>query len=411
MSVSLGFTIIFLCVILEAFFSGSEIALVSVDKLRLKEDARKGKHAAKLILKLLENPEKILGTTLLGTNVATITGTTVSAAVFYKLLGAPGIPVSVIVITAINWIFSEIVPKSIFQQLSDEIIPKAIYGLVVFYILFYPVIFIFTSISKGITKLFGGMDSQTENSFVSKEELQQIMNMRYDHSDVKPGEKTMISRVLDFNEITVKEVMVPLINVTAVASRSTVGETAKIVQQSKHRRLPVYTKRIDKIIGIINTFDLLNVDPEKKISGFVRSTYFIPSSMKAADLLEELQKNRRNMAIVVDEYGGAEGIVTIEDILEEVVGEIEDEYDNIQQLLYNEKGDTIIAKAHMELDEFNARSKMKLPDGDYNTLGGFFLEKYGRIPKRGETLTYGNKKFIIQKVTDKSIVELKIVDA
>jgi len=200
MSLSLGILIIGLCVIMEAFFSGSEIALVSIDKLRLKENARKGSHAARLILKLLEKPEKILGTTLLGTNVATITSTTVSAGVFFSLMGPKGIPLSVVVITAVNWIFSEIVPKSVFQQFADEITPKTIYVLLVFFYLFYPIIVFFTTISKGMSTLIAGKSGDSsENSFVSKEELQQIMEMRYDQSDVKPGEKTMISRVLDFN--------------------------------------------------------------------------------------------------------------------------------------------------------------------------------------------------------------------
>jgi len=396
---------------MEAFFSGSEIALVSLDRLRLKEDARNGKHSAKLILRLLENPERLLGTTLLGTNIATITSTTVSAGLFYALLGAPGIPLSVFIITPVNWIFAEIVPKSVFQQLSDEITSKSIYVLLIFYVIFYPVVYVFSTLSKVMTTMVsGGAKNAAENSFVSKKELQQIMNMRYDHSDVKPGEQTMISKVLDFNEVTAKEVMIPLINVAGVDSKATVAQTANIVKITKHRRLPVYAKRVDKIIGIINTFDLLDEDKNKKITPFVRGTLFIPPSMKAADLLEELQKSHKNMAIVVDEYGGAEGIVTIEDILEEVVGEIEDEYDTFSDQQFQEKSDEIFVKANMEIDEFNEQTGMNLPEGDYNTIGGFFLENYGRIPKKGESLIFGNKKFVVLKANERTILEIKIVD-
>lgn len=412
MSVAVGILIIFLCVILEAFFSGNEIALVSLDRLRLKEDARNGKHSAKLILRLLENPERLLGTTLLGTNIATITSTTVSAGVFYSLMGASGIPLSVVIIAFVNWIFAEIVPKSVFQQLSDEITPKTIYVLLVFYVIFYPIVIIFSGISKAMTTLVsGGAKDSSENSFVSKEELQQIMNMRYDSGDIKPGEQDMISKVLDFNEVTAKEVMVPLINVAAVESKATVSQTANIVKLTKHRRLPVYAKRIDKIVGIINTFDLLDVEKDKQITNFIRDTYFIPPSMKAADLLEELQKNRKNMAIVVDEYGGAEGIVTIEDILEEVVGEIEDEYDGISDQQFHKKSDEFFVKANMEIDEFNEQTGMNLPEGEYNTIGGFFLNHYGRIPKKGESMVFGDKKFIVLKANERTILELKIVNS
>ncbi|NPE27343.1 HlyC/CorC family transporter [Methanococcoides sp. SA1] len=411
MSLAIGILIILCCVIMEAFFSGSEIALVSLDRLRLKEDARNGKHSAKLILRLLENPERLLGTTLLGTNIATITSTTVSAGLFYTLLGAPGIPLSVVVITSVNWIFAEIVPKSVFQQLSDEITAKTIYILLIFYVIFYPVVFIFSTISKAMTTLVsGGAKNAAENSFVSKKELQQIMNMRYDHSDVKPGEQTMISKVLDFNEVTAKEVMVPLINVAGVDSKATVAQTANIVKMNKHRRLPVYAKRIDKIIGIINTFDILDVDNNNKITPFIRDTLFIPPSMNASDLLEELQKSRKNMAIVVDEYGGAEGIVTIEDILEEVVGEIEDEYDGFSDQRYYEKSDEVFVKANMEINEFNEQTGINLPEGDYITIGGFFLENYGRIPKKGESMIFGNKKFVVLKANERTILEIKIVD-
>jgi CBS domain containing-hemolysin-like protein len=412
MNVTLGIIIIAICVVFEAFFSGSEIALVSIDRLRLKEDARRGKQSARLILKLLEKPERILGITLLGTNVATIINTTVSASVFFGLLGPKGIPISLAVITPVNWILCEIVPKSIFQQFSDEITSVTIYALLFFYYLFYPVVWLLSSISRLITTLVSGANqNSSENGFVSKEELQQIMNMRFDHSDVKPGEKSMISKVLDFNDITVKEVMVPLINVTAIEAKSTVEQASKIVRQSKHRRLPVFNKRIDKIIGIINTFDLLEVDKTKKISALVRPTHFIPPSMKVADLLEEIQRSRKNMAIVVDEYGGAEGIITIEDILEEVVGEIEDEYDGFSDKQFYQNQQEILVKANMEIDDFNQKTGLELPEGDYNTVGGFFLDRYGRIPKKGESLLFEEKKFIINKANEKTILEIKIINA
>ena len=411
MSLTVGIIIIFLCVIFEGFFSGNEIALVSLDKLRLKEDARNGKHSAKLILKLLENPDRLLATTLLGTNISTITSTTVSAGVFFALFGAKGIPLSVLVITPINWIFAEIVPKSIYQQLSDKITSVTIYILLIFYVLFFPVVWIFSTLSNAISFVISGRSNkEVEGNFVSKEELQQIMEMSYDHSDVKPGEKTMISKVLDFNEITVKEIMVPLINVAAVEMKSTIQEASQIVKVSKHRRLPVYNSRIDKIVGIINTFDLMDENKDKKITNLIRPSFFIPPNMKASDLLEDLQKNGKNMAIIVDEYGGAEGIVTIEDILEEVVGDIEDEYDGVSDQEIIQKTDEIIVKANMELDDFNTATSLFLPEGDYNTIGGFFLDRYGRIPKKGESIVYGNKKFTVNKANEKAILEIKIVD-
>jgi len=178
MTITTGIIIILICVILEGFFSGSEIAIISIDKLKLKESANKGKPSSKLILKMLEKPEQMLGTTLVGTNISTIISTTASAIIFYKSMGHIGIPVSIVIISLINWIFAEIVPKSIFQQLSDTITPKIIYILVFFYLLFYPIVKIFSTLASLLTRLFGGKNSNTSFTFVTKDELQLLMNMK-----------------------------------------------------------------------------------------------------------------------------------------------------------------------------------------------------------------------------------------
>ena len=403
----LAITIIFICVIGEAFFSGSEIAIVSIDKIKLRHSAKQGRHSSNLILKMLKRPEKILGTTLVGTNVFTITGTTIAASLFYGMLGEIGIPVSIVVMAFINWIFAEIVPKSIFQQLSDTMTPKIIYILRLFYFLFFPVVWIFSEMALILTRLLGGGKGEG-NQFISKEELRLLMKMKDTKGDVKPGEKQMITRLLGFSETSIKEIMVPLINVEALSKKASVAESTEKFVRTKHRRLPIFSGRIDRITGILNSFDIMAENPEKSIKSFIRSAYYVPATVSPADLLKQLQMNGMNMAIVVDEFGGAEGIVTIEDILEEIVGEIDDEYDKIQKPYKIREDGSIILNGRMEIDEVNEIFALNIPEGDYETIGGFVISSLNRIPKVGEKISLLNVNLIIYRATARIVLEIEI---
>jgi len=408
MSVPLHLLIILVCVISEAFFSGSEIAIVSVDKIRLRHASKKGHKPSALALKLLKKPEWILGTTLLGTNITTITNTTVAASLFYKLFGPMGIPVSIMVMAFVNWIFCEIVPKSIFQQLTDYITPKIAYVIRFFSFLFFPFIWLFLRISKGITVLFTGKSQNKRTPFVTKEEMKHMMAFKQSKSDVKPSERQMINRLLDFSETEVSEIMVPLIDVKAISDKSTVKEAVQLYVETKHRRLPVFHKRIDRMVGILNSFDVLGENENKKIKSFIRKAYYVPPNKRAAVLLKELQNSGINIAIIVDEFGGTEGIVTIEDILEEVVGEIEDEYDEFRPDYKTQKDGSIIVNARMSIDEINERFKLKIPKQDYETIGGYAISKLNRIPNTGEAIEAPDSFLYIQRATDRNIISIKI---
>ncbi|HZX09343.1 MAG TPA: hemolysin family protein [Acidobacteriota bacterium] len=408
MSIPLHIIIIMICVLGEAFFSGSEMAIVSVDKIQLRHASKKGHKPSALTLKLLKKPEWILGTTLLGTNVATITSTTVSASLFYKLLGPMGIPVSIVIMSFVNWIFCEIVPKSIFQQLTDYITPRIAFVIRFFSFLFFPFIWLFLRISKGITVLFTGKSRNKKTPFVTREEMKHMMAFKQSKSDVKPSERQMINRLLDFSETEVSEIMVPLIDVKAISDKATVRDASKLYVETKHRRLPVFHKRIDRIVGILNSFDILGEKENKKIKSFIRKAYYVPPNKKAAVLLKELQNNGINIAIIVDEFGGTEGIVTIEDILEEVVGEIEDEYDEFKPEYKIQKDGSIVVNARMSIDEINERFKLKIPKEDYETIGGYAINKLNRIPHIGEVIEAPDSILYIQRATERSIVSIKI---
>ena len=408
MSITIHILIILVCVLSEAFFSGSEIALVSVDKIQLRHLSKKGHQPSALALKLLEKPEWILGTTLLGTNLSVITSTTVSASLFYTLLGPPGIPVSILVMAFTNWIFTEIVPKSIFQQLTNQLTPKISYAIRFFSLLFFPVVWIFAKTANVLVTLFKGKHQDKKIPFVTKEEMKYLMNFKHSKSDVKPSERQMINRLLDFSETEVSEIMVPLIDVKAISAKATVKDAVSLFVESKHRRLPVFHKRIDSIIGILNNFDILGENGSKKIKHFIRKAYYVPPTKKAAVLLKELQNSGVNIAIIVDEFGGTEGIVTIEDILEEVVGEIEDEYDEFKPEYAIQKDGSILVNARMSIEEINELFHLNIPKADYETIGGYAISKLNRIPKKGEVIEAPGSTLYIQRATDTNIVMIKI---
>jgi putative hemolysin len=408
MSPLLAIGIILLCVMGEAFFSGSEIALVSVDRLQIRHAAKKGHRASRNLQDVLKNPEWILGTTLLGTNICTVTSTTLAATQFYAWLGALGVPLSIVIMTFVNLVFAEIVPKSVFQQKSDQIAPRIIYILRIVMVVLFPLVWLFSRIAILLAGVFGKSESSEKRGFVSKEELKMLMRMKHDKGDVKPSERRMINRLLNFTETSVREIMVPLIDVAALSDKAKVGDAYDRFIQTKHRRLPVFRDRVDKIIGILNSFDILGELPAKSIKLFIRPAFYVPPTMGISELLEDLQSNGKNMAIVVDEFGGAEGVVTVEDILEEVVGDIEDEYDIVENLYRTDTNGSIIVNGRMPVDDLNDRLKLSIPEGDYETIGGFVISHKKRIPKIGEKILLRNLELIVSKSGSRTIGEVII---
>ena len=400
--------IILICVLGEAFFSGSEIAIISVDKLRLRHSAKAGHRPSRLALEMLKKPEWILGTTLLGTNIFTITSTTLISSQLYILLGPIGIPIAIAIMAFTNWIFAEIVPKSVFQQLTNSLTPRIAYVLRGFSLLFFPLIWLFSKTAGLLASLFGGAKADLKIPFISKEELKLLMRMTTDKGDVKPSERKMINRLLTFTETEAQDIMLPLIDVAALSDKTFVKEAIQQFVQTKHRRLPIYSDRIDKIIGILNSFDILDENKNKKIKPFIRAAFYIPPTMSVSVLLEQLQSTGNNMAIVVDEFGGAEGIITIEDILEEVVGEIEDEYDKVKPLYQIQKEGSIIINGRMEVDDINERFELDIPEGDYESIGGFIINTLKKIPRPGESIKLPKVILTVQKATSRVVTEIKI---
>ncbi len=407
MDLPLSMILIFLCLLFEAFFSGSEIAVVAADKIRLRHLARKGSGTAQLVSNALKHPERLLSTTLIGTNLSVVTSTTIATSLLVRNFGESGVLYTALIMTPLLLILGEVIPKNLFQQRADSASLRVIRPLWLFSYLFYPLIYLLSQFAGYLSRAIGG--SSEGIPFVTKEELKSALKIGGKGSDMKVSEKNMIHRIFSFSETTVREVMIPLIEVVAIKEEATVAETIEKIAEKGYSRLPVYRSRIDEIVGILNSFDLLGATPRgKSIQTFVREALFVPETKAVDELLFQLQREGKSMGIVVDEYGGAVGVVTIEDILEEIVGEIEDEHDD-EEWLYRELGEgRYIFKARMEIDQINERLPFRFPEGDYETLAGFIITRLGRIPREGEVIKYKNLTLTIKRATDRSVLEVEI---
>jgi CBS domain containing-hemolysin-like protein len=408
MDVFLAIILILIFLLMEAFFSGSEIGVVSADQIKLRHDAAKGSRGAQLALKMLKKPEWLLSTTLVGTNIAVVANTTITTALVIELFGAQSSWLAVVLVAPLIWVFGEIVPKSIFQQRANEITPRAIILLRLASYVFFPILVVFTLITRLLTWIFG---QQIQNPFTLREEILTMLQMPATEGDIQPVEKTMIQRIFSFSETTAYEVMIPLIDVVAIEQGATCGEAVHLAKQKAHIRLPVYNERVDKVVGVLNAMELLDVDPHKSIKPFIREVRYVPSSKNINELLLDLRKDGDTVAVVVDEFGGAEGLVTMEDIMEEVVEEMEDEYDigkkPVQWVRKISKKEYIVS-ARIEVDSLEEELGIQLPKGKYATLAGFLLEKAGEIPASGMTIKAKGINFTIERSTPQAIQEVRV---
>jgi CBS domain containing-hemolysin-like protein len=390
--------------LLEGFFSGSEIALVAANHKKIRREAERGSKKARMALKVLRRPERFLATTLCGTNFSVVTNVILTSALFYQLFGAKGDLYTIILLSPLILIFGEIIPKSIFQTHATSLATKVAYPIWLISYLFYPVIHLIQKISLPLKQKEG-----KETPFITREELKMILKSSQRESDLKADEAIIINRIFDFSKTRAKEGMVPLIEVKALNEKDTAGDAISLIASQGHSRIPVYRERIDNIIGVVNSFDLFSTqNPEKKLGRLIHNCPYVPETKPIDELLLEFQGSGNHIAVVVDEYGGAVGIITIDDILEEIVGEIRDEYDTEEEMVVRLKDNQYLISGRMEIDQINELLHLNLPKGGYETLGGFLLEIFGHIPFQGEKVQYQNLTFTVLRASDRVIKEVKV---
>ena len=402
--------------LLKGFFSGSEIALVNADKIKMHHRANQGDRGAKLVLKLFRTPDVLLGTTLVGTNISTVALTTIGTMLMIRNFGEIGDLLAFLIFTPLFLIFGEIVPKSIYQQKSDVLSPIIVYPLRLFSMLFSPVIFVFSRVARLAARLAGGGKSD-QAVFITREQIRTVVEMAERSAGVDIFDRNRIKRVIRFSETTVGEAMIPVAEMTAISINRSTRRAVDVVRKHGYNRLPVFSGNISNILGIVTltTWDLMNEDlVDKPLETLIKPAYYVAPYQTIDQLLPILRQREDHMAIVVDEFGSAVGMITMEDILEEVVGEIDvgydfDEYLPHRKRHYEEIDDGVyLMDSRLPISEANEVLGMELPSLEYHTLGGLLMTRLRHIPKQGEYIQESGYRFIVEEATERSIVKLRV---
>jgi CBS domain containing-hemolysin-like protein len=397
--------VVLVCLAGQAFFSGSEMAMVSADRMALRTKADGGDSGAELSLQLLAREDRLLGTCLIGTNLTLVTGTTLIAV----LLGWWHIELGLgaaLIYTPVALIFGEALSKTVFQFHANRLAPVVARPLRVAQLLFLPALVVVGVWSRALDALLG----RGKREPVRREEIVDLLGEDGGGGEIDDDERRMIRNVFVLSETPVDEVMTPLVDVTALRHDATVADATAAAGATGHSRLPVYEERIDNIVGVVHVRALLfEDDPDAPILPLMEPVVFVPESKRVDDLLTEMRQRRDPLAVVVDEYGGSVGLVTIEDLLEEVIGEIRDERDadepDIQRLSEREWR----VPARTEIDELTDALEYEFPEGDYETIAGMVLAAAGRIPVVGETVTVGPVAIIIEDANDRAILCVRVL--
>ena len=402
--------------LIKGFFSGSEIALVNSDKVKLTVRANQGHRGAREVLKLFKTPDLLLGTTLVGTNIATVSLTTLVTVLFVNLFGVHGDLYAFLVFTPILLILGEIVPKSIFQQKSDVVAPIAIYPLKVFSTIFYPIIIVFSRIARLLARVLGGGKIE-QNLFMTREQIRSVVEMSERTSSIDAFDRGRIRRVIRFSDTTVGEAMIPISEVTAINHNRNIMRAIATVRRRGYNRLPVYKGNISNITGIatLTTWDLMEKSTtQKTLDDLTKPAHYVLQLQTIDELLPILRQREDHMAVVVDEYGSATGIITMEDIVEEVVGDIDVGYDFEEYLPRRKRAietledNSYLVDSRLSVSEVNDLLEINLNTKASYTIGGLVMNELGHIPDYGESMTDQGYKFSVQERTDKAILKLKI---
>jgi len=419
MSLYLILVAIFICLILEALYSGGEVALFSSDVNKIKYYARRGSRAAMQAVKLKEHPEWFISTALIGTNLAIIIASTLTTGLLIKYYGDK-LGEQIAFLIMLPTLFVIIIVRSIFQHYPEFMAMKVAHFIRLSSFVFYPLAYFVAAVSRGAVNISFNQKVK-QPSYITKEGLKYILGEKTQGSDILTKEKEMVSRVFDFSELTAEKIMVPISALTSLPQTMPIAEAARVVAAKKYMRIPVYSDTVYNIVGILHYFDLLDMLLRQQqtpadaantatVAGCMRTdVFYVPETKKAGPLLMDMQQKREHMAVVVDEYGGAVGIVTMEDIGEEIVGSIDEEYNKGEKLYKKMAPGRYLINGRMKIDDLNQILLTRLPEGNYETLGGFLIQQVGRIPLRRERIEFDGMIFIIENADQKSIREVLVI--
>ena len=412
---------LFCLILLNAFFAMTEIAFVSLNDAKIDLLAKSGDKKAQKIKKLLDVPSKFLATIQIGVTLAGFLSSAFAAESFADdlaplltpLLGSSAKNIAIILVTILlsffTLIFGELVPKRIGMK-NHEKIAFATVGIIrAISIILAPFVKILTFATNAVSKLFGVTESDEE--IVTEEEIRMMVDAGEEKGAIEEEEKEMINNVFEFNDISVSAIMTPRNDIFALDLNITVSELFdELGNDRTYSRIPVYDEDPDDIKGILYVKDVLNKPKDTKIADLIREPFYVPETMKINELFDALKLQKIQIAIVVDEYGGTAGLVTMEDVLEEIVGDIFDEYDEIENLYEAIDENTYIFDAGITIYDLSKVLGIDIEEGDYDTLSGYFLELLGRMPKENEhpTVTTDKLEMTVEEFKDNRILTVKI---
>ena len=391
---------------LSAFFSSAETALTTVNRIRIRSLADDGSKRAKTVLKITDNSGKMLSAILIGNNIVNVAAASITTSLAYSL-GGSAVAIANAVITIAILLFGEITPKTTATIHAEKL--ALIYAPIIsiFMKIMTPVIFIINGLSNAVLLLLR-IDPNAKNQTMTENELRTIVDVSHEDGVIESDEKEMIYNVFDLGDAKAKDVMVPRVHVTFADVNTTYEELIEIFREDKFTRLPIFEDSTDNVIGTINMKDLLLFDNTKEfhIRDILREAYFTYEYKNISELLVEMREASFNIAIVLDEYGDTAGLITLEDILEEIVGEIHDEYDENEEDFIKEIGEReYMIEGSTNLDDLNDRLDLQLESEAYDSLGGFIIEHLDRLPEEGDSITTEDGLRLVVESLDKNRIE------
>lgn len=386
---AIQFLALIILICLSAFFSSAETSMTTVNKIRIQSLAEQGDKRAKILLTVIEDSGKLLSTILIGNNIVNISASSLATTLTMRLFGNAAVSISTGIITLLVLIFGEITPKTMASLYAEKMALS--YARIIHFLMFLltPVIFLVNKLAKGVLTLLR-IDDSVKGNTITEHELRTLVNVGHEEGVIEKEERQMIYNVFDFGDSQAQDVMVPRIDVSFADVNSSYEDLIGLFREEKHTRFPVYEETTDNIIGIVNVKDLLLTDQKDfTMRKILRDAYFTYEYKKTSELLMEMKENSVSFAVVLDEYGATSGIITLEDLVEEIVGDIHDEYDVEEEDDLTEiiPGKEYLALGSARLDDLDEVLHLNIESDDYDSIGGYIIEQLDRFPEKGESVT------------------------
>ncbi len=412
-STGIQLAIVVILLMLSAFFSSAETALTTVNKVRVRTLAENGDKRAAMVAAVIEDPAKMLSTILIGNNIVNLSASSLMTTLALRVFGSAAVGIATGVLTLMILVFGEITPKTMSTMYAEKI-SFAYAGLIhALMVILTPVIFLVNKLSMGVLFLLR-VDPNKKQEPMTEDELRTIVEVSHEEGVIESEEKKMINNVFDFGDAVAKDVMVPRIDMVMVDVNASFAELMSLFKEERFTRIPVYEENTDNVIGIVNMKDFILFDHEKEknfsVRDYLREPLYTYEYKKTAELMLDMRKSFQNIAIVLDEYGATAGLITLEDMLEEIVGEIRDEYDQDEEDDVRKiSADEYLVNGSAKLDDLNDRLGLSMESEDYDSIGGLVIGRLDHLPEEGEEVDYKNLHFKVEKMDKNRIEKVRIL--